>query len=845
VDNYVYISVFAMSGYLFLFLAFMAAKKTKIIRSFLYVLLSFLLWTAGSIFMRMMIWPGIKFWFQVSILGLLMLPFVFYFFVHSFIGIEDEKRLRIWFGVGIFNFILNLFTNIYIPAPEAVTIAGGTVQFVYHMKWTLIFLIICVSLTILDMIHLWRVHTKDDAVLSRQFTPIFVGSVILFAGQIATTFPIFKGFPIDIVSGIINAGFLFYALYKKRLFKLTLLVSRGVVYGLSIGLTVILFANLIVPMEAFLYRKLGEVFKYDVLMIAILFTSITLIISVIIRKFMDMLFTKDEIMHTESLKEFSVSVSKSLRVDEIMDHILDIIHKTIEVKKVYICVPDKNEKRFVIARSSSPLDSREIQLEMNNPAVEWLIQNEQCVLIREFQRNVYYKAMWEKEKRQLEKMEIECIAPLISEDKLVGIILLSQKPKGKSYTYDDLTMLDSINSIASIAIRNSRLYEKAYMEARTDELTGVLNRKYFYEKLQEECERCKSMPLALVIFNLDDFKLYNQLYGMREGDYALKEVARILTNCVGESGYVARYSGKEFAIILPGFDVLTAKRMAVEMSRQIANMHRRDSDYMMKMLTVSGGICVIPYSATTMKEIMENADMAVYTAKRKGKNQILVYEAGKIANSSQMQKDMDKKDVYSEYASTIYALTAAIDVKDHYTFNHSKNVAYYAVELAKEAGMNSDFVEIIREAGLLHDIGKIGIPEHILNKVGRLTEEEYEVMKSHVEHSIGIIRNLPSLDYVIPAVIGHHERYDGKGYPRGIKGEDIPLAARMLCVADSFDAMISKRSYKEPYTLGHTLAEMEKQAGLQFDGHLVTLFVRLVKTGRIEVQYDELSNVVS
>ena len=104
-------------------------------------------------------------------------------------------------------------------------------------------------------------------------------------------------------------------------------------------------------------------------------------------------------------------------------------------------------------------------------------------------------------------------------------------------------------------------------------------------------------------------------------------------------------------------------------------------------------------------------------------------------------------------------------------------MAEYAGILAEEYGMSEDFIELVREAGLLHDIGKIGIPEHILNKPGRLEPEEYETMKGHVEAAIGIIRNLPSLDYLIPAVIGHHERYDGKGYPRGIAGEDIPLSA--------------------------------------------------------------------
>ncbi|WP_278567215.1 HD-GYP domain-containing protein, partial [Emergencia timonensis] len=186
--------------------------------------------------------------------------------------------------------------------------------------------------------------------------------------------------------------------------------------------------------------------------------------------------------------------------------------------------------------------------------------------------------------------------------------------------------------------------------------------------------------------------------------------------------------------------------------------------------------------------------------------------------------------------TTIYALTAAIDAKDHYTFSHSENVAYYSRELAKAYGMNEEGISIVYEAGLLHDIGKIGINEDILNKPGKLTEEEYEVMKTHVSLSIGIIRHLPSLDYVIPAVIGHHERYDGQGYPRGIGGKDIPLMARILCIADSFDAMVSKRSYKAEMAVDKALDIIANEAGRQFDPQLAPIFINLIRDGIIEVR---------
>ena len=150
--------------------------------------------------------------------------------------------------------------------------------------------------------------------------------------------------------------------------------------------------------------------------------------------------------------------------------------------------------------------------------------------------------------------------------------------------------------------------------------------------------------------------------------------------------------------------------------------------------------------------------------------------------------------------------------------------------------MNEECVDIVKEAGLLHDIGKIGIREDILNKPGRLTTEEYDIMKGHVENSIGIIRHLPSLDYVIPAVLSHHERYDGYGYPRGIAGEDIPIMGRILCVVDSFDAMISRRSYKRAMPVEQALQVLEEQKGKQFDPKLAEQFIKLVKDKKITIR---------
>lgn len=836
IGNFIAVPIAALVCYTFLLLAFMAAKKTRLINSFLIVLGAMILWTGGSFCMRMLLWPSVKFWYDISIVGLTLMPFAFFNFVEEFVGARGGLAKKLWFLLIFTVNAVNITTGALLAHPTLKS-TGGEIRFVYHPTWAVVILFGACVIIVVHMLYILVKHSKKNELVRKQFTPIVIGIMILFTGHLFIMLSIFQGFPTDILSGVINAIFMIYALYKRRLFKLTLLVSRGICYFITLALAILIFSHAIQFMERTIQVRLPQFADYDVLIISVLFTLSILLIYYAIKKFIDNVFIKEEIIRADNLKKFSYSVSKSLQIDEILEELAGVIQNTIGVKKVYVCVADGSTGEYTIAHSSSPLDYMSFTLQKDNPLIVWLTEHSECLLMKEFKQTMAYKSMWETEKKQLADLGIECFAPLKDEDRLIGIVLLTSKERGGSFTFDDVSFLASVDSIGSIAVKNSKLYEKVYYEARTDELTGLLNRKYFYETIQEIYEKNKDHSLALIILNIDDFKLYNQLYGNKEGDVALQRVGQIIRATVGSNGFVARYGGKEFAVILPMYDILAAKTLAENIRKQILNMNKRAKDYTLKVLTVSGGICAIPHSASTVKQLIDNADMAVYHAKRKGKNLILAYSVEKkgLGGQPESVEKISKTDIYAGYAPTIYALTAAIDAKDHYTFNHSKRVAYYATKLAYAYGMDEDYVRIIKEAALLHDIGKIGIPEHILNKAGKLTDEEYEEMKGHVENSIGIIKHLPSLDYVIPAVIGHHERYDGRGYPRRIAKEDIPISARMLCIADSFDAMISQRTYKAPVPVEEALQILEAGAGRQFDPVLVPIFIHLVRNELINV----------
>ena len=844
--SYVFISITALYFYTFLMLAFMSAKKSRLIRDFIAVLGAMILWTGGSLLMRLRAWPSYELWFHVSLAGISLVPCAFFCFIRDFCGHKAKSSHKIWLVLILLVNLYNIWTGNLVQ-PPAIEWSGAGAVFVYHMDWRAS---IMYGLCFLVIIHtaaiIWS--SRKNRALKAKVVPLLSGILLLFAGNMAV--PLFNGFPIDILSGVLNAGVMFYTLYSRHVFRMTLLVSRGNCYIIAMAVSALAFYNVAQTLDGIIRRDIPMLAPFSVMIVATMTMLVTLLIYMVAKGFFDRIFIKEEVSQTERLSEYTVIVSQSLRLTEILNALVNVIGNTLHTRKIYICIRD-SQGNYPAVFSSSPLDDKNFSLAGSAPLINWLKSHDSCLLLKDFRRTVEYKSMWEEEKYQMEVLKIECILPLKDGNDLAGLVLLGGREKrGKmrtqGYSEEDIIFLNSIESVSSIAVKNSRLYEKAYEEARTDELTGLLNRKYFCQTLEENYEKCRRTSLALVIFNVDDFKLYNQLYGNHEGDKALVHIARIIQGTVGDNGYCGRYSGKEFAVILPDYDIYSAQNLAENISRQIQNMNLDCTDTYLKPLTVSCGICAAPYAAASMNELISNADCAVYHVKRSGKNGIRVYSDG-IIGVRDTDEGLAKKhrSMYSEYAPTIYALTAAIDAKDHYTFQHSKNVAYYAHAMGQALKTSEEYQEILKESALLHDIGKIGIPENILNKTGKLTDEEYSTMKRHVEASVEIIRHLPSMDYVIPAVLGHHERYDGRGYPRRIAGKDIPLAARILCIADSFDAMVSKRSYKPSMSVEFAVNELERGAGTQFDPELVPVFIGLLKDGMIRPALNDGNDVCS
>jgi diguanylate cyclase (GGDEF)-like protein/putative nucleotidyltransferase with HDIG domain len=337
-------------------------------------------------------------------------------------------------------------------------------------------------------------------------------------------------------------------------------------------------------------------------------------------------------------------------------------------------------------------------------------------------------------------------------------------------------------------------------------------------------ERAKrtQRPLCLLVCDLDHFKLVNDRFGHPAGDAALVRMGQLLSASRREIDPVARTGGEEFALILPetdaeqGYVVAERLRLAVEESFSEEAVP----------LTMSIGVVSFPAQGDDGDELFAAGDQALYAAKEMGRNRSVVFsqEVSLIAPGTAGKHQPERAHLH-----TMISLAEALDHRDTGTADHSQTVGRYCALIANELEIDPERVDRIQVAGILHDIGKIGLPDSILGKQGPLTDAERGHMRRHPEIGAEILRG-EEFDDIRDWVVAHHERPDGKGYPLGMGGEDIPLEARILAVADAYEAMTSDRTYRMAIAKQSARAELLRCAGTQFDPRVVAAFLASLDT---------------
>jgi diguanylate cyclase (GGDEF)-like protein/putative nucleotidyltransferase with HDIG domain len=358
--------------------------------------------------------------------------------------------------------------------------------------------------------------------------------------------------------------------------------------------------------------------------------------------------------------------------------------------------------------------------------------------------------------------------------------------------------------------------------ARTDPLTDLLNRRGFQERFAQELDRARrtGAPLGVLIGDIDGFKQVNDRSGHASGDELLKRLGAILSDSKREIDTVARIGGEEFAVLVPESDehgaYLLAERIRHRVRAQLSDTDGR--------VTISFGVASFPAHADDAESLLKAADQAVYAAKELGRDCSVIHssEVAGILDHTRGPRIDPREEVH---LITALSLAEALDLRDTGTARHSRTVGHYAELMASRLGFEPARIERVRIAGMLHDIGKIAVPDSILRKDGPLTSEEWEEMRKHPQTGAQML-GASALHDIRDWVLAHHERPDGRGYPFGTSGSKIPIEARILAVADAYEAMTADRPYRSALSDETAREELRRGAGTQFDAQVVDAFIR-------------------
>ena len=351
--------------------------------------------------------------------------------------------------------------------------------------------------------------------------------------------------------------------------------------------------------------------------------------------------------------------------------------------------------------------------------------------------------------------------------------------------------------------------------ARLDPLTGALNHGSLAEILatQVSSARTGGGSIGVALIDLDNFAALDNTYGHLAGDHVLIEIAQLLAEAMPPGATLGRYGPDEFLVITATGDQASLEPAVDRLRTTLADTAIQFEESERLPVSFSAGLCFYPTNGESVTTLLSVAAMTLEEAKAGGGDAIRVAEAHPLLPG------------YLKTFNVLEGLVIAVDTKDHYTRRHSEDVARYADFLAGQLHLDAATRRAVGSAGALHDIGKIAIPDTILRKPGRLTADEFTILKQHVVFGESIVRDLPDLELIRAGVRYHHEWWDGRGYLAGLAGEEIPLIARILAVGDAFSAMTTTRPYRKGMAVEEALRRLEDAAGSQLDARLVDAFV--------------------
>ncbi len=783
-------------------------------------LLSMMIWSFASF----MMFSGISsltalFWNRALVVGSIAMPVLFYGFVAAFL----MKDRRFWLYLCLALYLLIELTNLLGYLIVSARVENGLLYNEYGpaslalsgFSW-----VFFISLSFVELVIAYR-NSRDVAYRNR-LRYLYLVIVVIFAGTLTNLVYPLKVFPSDVAFNILSALLITFAILRHHLLDISVVVRKGLLYSIP---TVIIGASyyLVIWLAALLFRENSSL---QIFLMALIVAIITAIAAQPLRDkaqaWIDRLFFREKYDAGLMLQRVSRTGASVLDLDKLARMILAEVTSTLHISHAAVLLRREETAQFhLVAQEGLDLKTN-LRLGAGHPLVQALTETDQPLLQSDLAVMPRFRALWVQERSALDKIGAELYIPLKASGRLVGIFIVGPKRSEQNYSADDQLLLTTLADQVVVAIENARLYHAE--QSRREELDALyrLNRQLIatdevaavvQSTTREAVESVHVTFSRLLVLDQDGRLVCRAVYPITELDSDLG-LGRV------EPAESMDYYNKALQQTDPV--VLSRDNPLLEDEAAQTLFPGNAASICLAGLRVGEraiGVLVLGERRNTYREPFDGDKLRLVVA--------IADQAASALQRAYLHEQMEES-----FLQTVLALANAMDARDTYTGNHSQRLAELADALCRELKIDEAEMRVIHWGALLHDIGKIGVPDEILRKPGPLTEEEWAIMKRHPEIGARIVAPVKKLADVAPIIRAHQERYDGSGYPDGLKGAQIPRSARLLAVVDAYGAMIDERVYRRP--LGHerAVAELVRGKGVQFDPLMVDAFLRMLERER-------------
>ncbi len=690
-------------------------------------------------------------------------------------------------------------------------------------------------LTIFNLIKLFQGHREArDPNQRNRYLYLIIGLIVIPLGSVTNFTPLGR-YPIDVAANLITALLISYAILRHQLLDIRLVIRKSLLYTIPtilIGTGYFLIISLALNI---LHASTGLQILSLSIIVAVLTALIAEPFRMMAQTWIDKLFFRERYDSSQMLQRVSQTASSVIDLDQLTNLILDETANTMHVEKAALFLKSrKNSGGYHPIAQKGRTVPTNLKLEENHPLVEWLSKNPQPLMKQDLSAIAWFKSLWDREAEVLKIIGAEIFIPMKAKGEMVGIITLGPMRSEQTYANEDQVMLMTLANNVAVAVQNAQLYTLAQRE--------LTERRRAEKGLQLQLRRLSALQniniaiAATIDLQIPLLLLLEQVVNELKVDAADVLLLNPSSQCleyVAARGFrtdALKYTRLPLGHGLAGKAAVEKNTIYIKDLAQISTTLSQSPLIIQEKFVSYFGAPLI--AKGQMKGVLEVFHRSSLKPNKEWLDFLntLTSETAIAVDNAQLFKDLEQSNInLSEaYETTLEGWASTLELRDRETEGHSKRVTDLTLKLAQKLGVKEKDLIHIHRGTLLHDIGKMGIPDKILFKEGPLSKEEWKIMHQHPIFAFQMLSNIPFLKPAMDIPYCHHEKWDGTGYPRGLKGKAIPIAARIFAIVDVWDALLSDRPYRKAWQKEEVITYIQDQAGKHFDPKVVDAFMQII-----------------